>query len=67
MKITKEYLLDNGFAPEDYNGKVFFRKDKYLLTYDDVFGWIPCNGDNYCCTVCIDSVEDLQRLMLEAK
>ena len=67
MKITKEYLLEDGFVPENYKGKTFFRKENYLVTYDEFFGWIPCNGDNYCCTVRIDSVEDLQRLMDETK
>ena len=41
MEISDTYLIGNGFERENYCGKVFYRKDKYMITYDTIYGWMP--------------------------
>lgn len=67
MEISETYLISNGFEREDYCGKVFYHKDKYMITYDTIYGWMPCDNATHCVSGHIETVEQLQRLMAEAK
>ena len=67
MNITVEYLSERGFVREDYGGKVFYRMGNYMISYDDIYGWSPCDPATHCFTCHIETVEELERLMAEAR
>jgi len=66
MNITVEYLSERGFVREDYGGKVFYRMGNYMISYDDIYGWSPCDPATHCLTSHIETVKELERLMAEA-
>lgn len=68
MNITAHFLQVYNFLQAVENGKVYYMKHDFILTYDEIYGWLVCHDMGTCFgTDChIETIEELERLYYES-